>query len=129
MTRQLGMPAAMVAVMRLLPTWSKLKKFAPTLVYDLRLMEGTQSGEPLPRGRWSQVTVPTLVLSGEKSDAFIHKGGSALVEILPRATQATIPKANHSAVVAAPKRVAEPIEGFLRRQRGLSRARTTRTMT
>jgi hypothetical protein len=48
-----------VAVMRLLPTWSKLKKLAPTLAYDLALMEGTQSGGPLP-DRWPCVAAPKL---------------------------------------------------------------------
>ena len=115
-TRQLGMPAVMVAIIRLLPTWSKLKKLAPTLVYDLQVLQATQSGLP-PRGRWSGVTMPTLVLSGEKSDAFLQHGGRALAQILPGATHASLAKASHSAVVAAPKRLAGALVDFFQDHR------------
>jgi pimeloyl-ACP methyl ester carboxylesterase len=113
MTKQLGMPAAMVATMRLLPTWRKLKKLATTLPYDLRVMQGTQSGAPLPRERWPGVTIPTLVLTGAKSDPFLHNAGRTLAELLPAATHAAVPGVNHSAVVAAPKRLADALVAFL----------------
>jgi pimeloyl-ACP methyl ester carboxylesterase len=67
MTRRLGMPTAMVAAMRLLPTWSKLKKLAHTLPYDLELMKDTQSGAPLPADRWTSVAALTLVLTGKRA--------------------------------------------------------------
>ena len=112
MARQLGMPAAMVAAMQVLPTWSKLKKLAPTLLYDLQVIQATQSGGPSARDRWTGVTMPTLVLTGEKSDAFLHNGGRALAQLLPAATHVSVAKANHSAVVAAPKRLAEVLVKF-----------------
>ena len=112
MARQLGMPAAMVAAMRVLPTWTKLKKLAPTLVYDLRVIQETQSGPSSPRDRWAAVRMPTLVLTGEKSDAFLQSGGRALAQLLPAATHVSVAKANHSAVVAAPKRLAEVLVKF-----------------
>lgn len=113
MTRHLGMPAAMVAGMRLLPTWRKLKQLAHTIPYDLTLMRGTQSGAPLPSDRWSSVAVPTLVLTGEKSDAFLDSAGRALVDVLPAARHATLRGANHAAVVAAPKKLAAALVEFL----------------
>ena len=112
----LGMPSAMVTVMRLLPTWRKLKKLAPTLPYDLKVLEGTQSGTALPRDRWSGVVAPTLVITGEKSDAFFHTGARALIDVLPEANHIKLPKATHSAVVAAPKRLGEVIANFLGRE-------------
>ncbi|HEX2275033.1 MAG TPA: alpha/beta hydrolase [Acidimicrobiales bacterium] len=112
MTRQLGMPAAVVAVMRLLPTWSKLEKLAPSLVYDLQLLHRTQSGTP-PPDRWAGASMPTLVLTGGKSDAFLQSGGRAVAQVLPAATHEPLPRASHSAVVAAPKRLAERLVDFL----------------
>jgi pimeloyl-ACP methyl ester carboxylesterase len=112
MIKQLGMPPAMVGVMRLLPTWSKLKKLAPTLPYDLKVMDGTQSGRPLPEGRWTGVSVPTLVLTGEKSDAFLRKAGESLAGLIPTAKHETLAGASHSAVVAAPKRLAKVLVDF-----------------
>ena len=112
LTRHLGMPTAMITVMRLLPTWSRLKKLAPTLPYDLDLMKGTQSGAPLP-SRWPSVSAATLVLAGEKSDTYLQNAGRALVDVLPTATYTVVPGANHAAVVAAPKRLAAAMVEFL----------------
>lgn len=73
-------------------------------------MEGTQSGSPLPTGRWSSITAPTLILTGEKSDAFLQQAGNALAEVLPNPQHDTLQGANHSAVVAAPKALAAMLE-------------------
>lgn len=113
MTRHLGMPRIMVAVMRRLPMWFKLKKLAHTLPYDLALMEGTQSGVALPRDRWATVAVPTLLLTGEKSDAFLRDAGLAVADLLVAGRHATLQGANHAAVVAAPKKVAAALVEFL----------------
>jgi pimeloyl-ACP methyl ester carboxylesterase len=66
--REVGMRALLVHLMRVMPAWSKLKRVAHTLSYDAAVMDGTQDGRPLPAGRWSNVTVPTLVIAGGKSD-------------------------------------------------------------
>jgi pimeloyl-ACP methyl ester carboxylesterase len=114
MRRFLGMPRVAVAVMRLLPMWRKLERLAPTLAYDLALMHGTQTGAPLPADRWTNVSQRTLVLAGQKSDAFLHRSAAALAQILPAAEAGTLPGASHSAVAAAPKKLARAVGQFLR---------------
>lgn len=114
MRRFLGMPCVAVALMHLLPMWRKLVRLAPTLAYDLALMHGTQSGAPLPANRWAHVSQRTLILAGEKSDPFLHRGGAALAEILPAAEFRTLRGTSHSAVAAAPKKLAGAVGEFLR---------------
>ncbi len=103
----------MVAMMRLFPGWKKMTAMAPTLRHDLAIMGDTQLGQPLPAHRWGNVSQPTLVATGAKSEAFFHQSAEALVAQLPDARHDRLPKANHSAVVASPKRVAEMILGFV----------------
>ena len=83
--RLVGVPGIAISLMRFLPAWGKLKAIAHTLPYDFAAMEGTQSGEPLPAGRWDAVTMPTLVVVGGKSPAWFHHGTQELVDILPEA--------------------------------------------
>lgn len=113
MVDQLGMPRPMVAVMRLLPSWSKLTSMAHTLVYDGTIIEGLQVGDPLPPDRWSEVDAPTLVVTGGKSEPFFAVGADALARLLPNARHEVLPGANHGAVVAAPKRVAAVVRTFV----------------
>ena len=58
-------------------------------------MQGTQHGRPLPAGRWSGVTVPTLVVAGGKSDAWMHHGQRALADALPNVRLETLEGQNH----------------------------------
>jgi hypothetical protein len=67
--RLVGVPAFFIAVMPLMPMWSKLKAVACTLPYDGAIVGDNQRGKPLPTGRWASVTVPALVMDGEKSPA------------------------------------------------------------
>ena len=100
--------------MRLFPGWKKMTAMAPTLRHDLAIMGDTQLGQPLPAHRWGNVSQPTLVATGAKSEAFFHQSAEALVALLPDARHYRLPKANHSAVAASPKRVAEMILGLVR---------------
>jgi hypothetical protein len=63
MREGVGLPAIVVAMMRLMPAWSRLKGVAHTLPYDAAFGDAYQEGRPLPAGRWAPVTVPTLVIS------------------------------------------------------------------
>lgn len=93
--RSVEVPAFGIAVMRLLPVWSKLKAVAPTLRYDFTLLQGLQQGRPLPRTRWSTATMPTLVVDGGKSPAWMRNGNKAIADVLPNATYRTLPGQNH----------------------------------
>ncbi|WP_018653082.1 alpha/beta fold hydrolase [Actinomadura flavalba] len=109
-----GMPAFLVASMRLMPgTWAGLKRLAPTLPYDLAVMDGTQRGGPFAPQPWSRITAPTLVLTGGKSPAGFHAAAEALTAAVPSAEHRTLPGLNHGAVMMAPKRLAPTLTDFL----------------
>src|SRR5690606_29493714 len=50
-----GVPGLFVAIMPLMPAWSKLKAVAHTLPYDTMLTIDLQRGKPLPAEQWSHV--------------------------------------------------------------------------
>ena len=113
MTKGLGMPAAFLWLMRLMPrTWSNLKAMAPTIPYDVAVMGDTQAGKPLPSERWASVTVPTLVMHGGKSPPHIRHAATALAEVLPKAQHRTVDGVSHGAVVMAPKKLVPALREF-----------------
>jgi pimeloyl-ACP methyl ester carboxylesterase len=83
--RLVGMPSPLVALMPLMPAWKKLKAVAHTLPYDLTIIADHQRGEPLPAGEWDAVTVPTVVMAGTKSPAWMQNASRALAGVLPDA--------------------------------------------
>ncbi|HWM05696.1 MAG TPA: alpha/beta hydrolase [Actinophytocola sp.] len=99
--RSVEVPGFAIAMMRLLPVWSKLKAVAPTMRYDFTFMRGLQQGRPLPETRWAAATVPTLVVDGGKSPAWMRNGVLAMAGVLPNATHRTLPGQNHLVKAAA----------------------------
>lgn len=102
--RFVGMPAVMVAMMRFIPGWSKLKKVAHTLPYDGLFVNEFEKGEPLPAGRWASVAVPTAVIDGGKSPAWMRNANAALAAAIPGSAYRTLPGQTHmvKAAVLAP---------------------------
>jgi pimeloyl-ACP methyl ester carboxylesterase len=90
-----GVPAFLIAVMPLMPMWSKLKAIAHTLPYDGAIVGDNQRGKPLPAGRWASVTVPALVMDGRKSPAWMHRGSRSLASVLPNARHHTLEGQTH----------------------------------
>jgi pimeloyl-ACP methyl ester carboxylesterase len=90
-----GVPSMFVAMMPLLPAWSKLKAVAHTLPYDITIVQDNQRGKPLPATRWTAATVPTLVMDGGKSPAWMRHGAKALADVLPNATLRTLDGQTH----------------------------------
>lgn len=95
MGRGAGVPALFVAMMPIMPAWSKLKAVAHTLPYDTILTVDLQRGKPYPAGRWSGVTVPALVVDGGKSEAWMRNAMQALAKALPNAAYQTLPGQTH----------------------------------
>jgi pimeloyl-ACP methyl ester carboxylesterase len=91
-----GVPAIVVALMRFMPVWSKLKAVAHTLPYDTILTIENQSGKSLPTNRWRSVTVPTLVVHGGKSPAWMDHAMHALADGLPNAEHRTLAGQTHN---------------------------------
>jgi len=82
LTKVVGFPVIFFFVIRLLPVWSKLKAVAPSLPYDAAVM-GDYS---LPAKVVASVTVPTLVIGGEKSQVELHRAVRAVADVLPDAS-------------------------------------------
>lgn len=78
-----GLPAMVVAMLRLMPAWKKLKALAHTLPYDAMILgDDTGRGVPLPSGKWGSLTAPTLVIGGGKSPEWMRNSVRALAELL-----------------------------------------------
>lgn len=100
-----GMPAVLVAIIRLTPMWSKLKALAPTLIYDATIMgDGL-----LPTERLASVTAPTMVIDGGKGPAGMHDAAQALADVLPNAQHHTLEGQTHD---PNPKVLAPVLEEF-----------------
>jgi pimeloyl-ACP methyl ester carboxylesterase len=93
--KSVGMPAFVIAIMRLTPAWSKLKAAAHTLPYDGAIVKDKQRGQPLQAGSWASVTVPTLVMDGGKSPAWMRHANRALASVLPNAQYRTLEGQTH----------------------------------
>lgn len=113
-TKGVGIPSFAVFLMRyLMPGWSKMAGMAQTIPYDLMLLDGTQDGKPLPITRWDGLVSPTLILTGEKSEAFFHSGAKALARMLPKAEHRVLKGQHHGSVIMAPKTfVSQLVEFF-----------------
>ena len=110
MREGVGLPGIVVAMMRLMPAWSRLKGVAHTIPYDAAFVDAFQKGKPLPPGRWDLVTVPTLVMDGGKSHAWIRNAAQALADALPKAEHRTLQGQTHVVKAAA---LAPMLTGFL----------------
>ena len=109
--RWVGVPAIGVLAMSLMPMFKKLKAIAHTLVYDLTIIEPYHQGRPLPRDRWSAATMPSLVMAGGKSPAYMQNGMRELAAVLPNAQHVTLPGQTH--MVKPDVLVPELIEFFI----------------
>lgn len=96
MTKAMGIPAAFVTLMRVLPMWSKLKGTANSTPHDWEVMSEFMRGEPLRPGDWAGVSVPTLVLAGGKSEPLLRKAARAIADVLPNAEHRELPKLSHN---------------------------------
>jgi pimeloyl-ACP methyl ester carboxylesterase len=108
----IGVPRPIVAVMRFMPAWPKLKAVAHTLPYDARIVGDLGGGAPLPAGRWAHATVPALVVAGGESPASMKNAMRALADVLPSARYQTLAGQTH---VVKPARLAPVLSEFFTR--------------
>jgi pimeloyl-ACP methyl ester carboxylesterase len=94
--KSVGVPAFFIAVMPLMPMWSKLKAIAHTLPYDGAIVGDNQRGKPLPGDRWASVTALALVMDGGKSPEWMRHGNRALASALPNARYQTLEGQTHT---------------------------------
>jgi pimeloyl-ACP methyl ester carboxylesterase len=93
--RFVGTPAIFTAVMPFTPVWPKLKAVAPTLPYDITIVQDHQRGTAFTAEEWAAVKIPTLVAAGGKSPAWMTNATRALADALPDARYRTLPGQNH----------------------------------
>jgi pimeloyl-ACP methyl ester carboxylesterase len=106
-----GVPWIFVAMMRLMPAWSRLTAVAHTLPNDFAIVGPYQNGQPLPAARWSGARMPTLVMDGGKSPAWMRNATRALAGVLPNATYRTLEGQTH---LIKPKALTPPLVEFFR---------------
>jgi pimeloyl-ACP methyl ester carboxylesterase len=89
-----GAPAEAIVGMRQTPIWPLFEAVAPTLAYDNAIM-GDGS---VPTERLASITVPTLVMDGGASPAFMHNAAQAAAHALPNAKGRTLEGQTHDVV-------------------------------
>ncbi len=90
MTEAVGVPAEVVTQMQGMPMWTDMEKVAHTLAYDGTIMGDTMAGSPLPARQWASVTIPTLVMAGGASPAWMRHAALALADVLADARYYTL---------------------------------------
>ncbi len=100
-----GAPTEAVAGMRQTPVWSLFESVAPTLAYDNTIM-GDAS---VPTKLLASVTVPTLVIDGGASPAFMQNAAQATADALHNAQRRTLEGQTHD---VAPEVLAPVLEEF-----------------
>jgi pimeloyl-ACP methyl ester carboxylesterase len=93
--KTVGVPGIFITMMSLMPMWKTMKGIAHTLPYDFRILGDTGSGKPLPAGRWSAATIPTLVMDGGKSPEWMRNAMRSLAKMLPCAEYRTLEGQTH----------------------------------
>ena len=93
--RYVGTPRIAVFMMSLLPFWKKFTRIAHTLPYDLRIIAAHHDSRPFPAGKWSSITIPSLVMAGGKSPAYMQNSMRALADALPDSVHQTLAGQTH----------------------------------
>jgi len=78
---EIGTPAAALEKMKLSPAWETIKEIDFTLGYDYQVL----GDGAIPRDAATTVTIPALVMVGEKSVDFMHTTAEQLATIMPSA--------------------------------------------
>lgn len=111
MTAIIGLPAETVNEMAHAPWWPGLVAVAPTLVYDHAASHDIET-DPDWRKRWTPVTVPTVVLSGDQTFPGLPEAADAVADALPNAQRRVLAGQDHG---PAPEAVVPELVTFLRK--------------
>jgi len=110
----MGMPRLMVNAMPLMRRpWKRIKAVAHTAPYEAAIIEDNFRGRPLRAQQWAAVTMPTLVITGAKTDGLLREAGRALVEVLPNGRQSELAGQGHNVSMKA---LAPVVEDFFTRE-------------
>ena len=92
-----GTPPDQLDAMKQSPAWNDFVKMGPTLLYDFDVMQDGQVPEAIAR----KISIPVMILTGEKSPAFMHTTATRLAAIIPGSTHKTLPGQTHQASAEA----------------------------
>ena len=93
----IGTPPKVLEGMKSSPAWDTMKKIDHTLVYDYDVLGDGQ----VPEGVAKAITVPTLVMNGEKSMDFMHAAAARMASLIPNARHTTIKGQAHGVTADA----------------------------
>ncbi|MEJ3658864.1 alpha/beta hydrolase [Actinomycetes bacterium KLBMP 9759] len=79
--RRVGLPDEMIAGMRQSPYWALGEQLAPTLAYDAAVM----GDATVPADLYATISVPTLLLAGSASPAWMRDAAQAVAGTIPGA--------------------------------------------
>jgi len=102
-----GAEASAIAGMRQTPIWPLFESVAPTLAYDNAIM-GDGS---VPTERLASITVPTLVIDGGASPAFMQNAAQVVAHALSNAQHRTLEGQTHD---VAPEALAPVLVEFFK---------------
>ncbi len=88
---QVGVPPEQIAGMRQSPAWPPMEAIAPTLAYDAAAL----GDGAIPTLLAASITIPTLVMAGGASPAFMGETADALARAIPGAQRRTLPGQTH----------------------------------
>jgi len=108
LTEAVGVPPDLVAQMRQAPMWSGMEAVAHTLPYDHAVM----GDSAIPTARFASITIPTLVMDGGASPAWIRDAAQELADTIPNARHLTLENQTHS---VAPDAIAPVLVEFFTR--------------
>lgn len=111
MTKGIGLPGFVVAMMKLMPAWKGMKAVAHTLPYDAAMLGDNCFGQPLDPAQWATIEAPTLAVNGGKSPGWMRTSVRAMASAVPGAKHEEVPGQNHMIKASA---IAPVISGFLR---------------
>ncbi|WP_227979901.1 alpha/beta fold hydrolase [Nocardia spumae] len=114
LTKIMGVPALVVAVMRTSSVWKKLVATADSTAHDFAVLKPFTRGETIRPEDWAALTAPTLLLIGERSAPALTKGANRMAEVLPDARLRELPGVSNDPVAAE---LAPAIGEFLTRTR------------
>ncbi|HEV7278189.1 MAG TPA: alpha/beta hydrolase [Devosiaceae bacterium] len=98
-----GMPEEMIEGMAGSPYWEPLVQSAPTLAYDVAVVEQPNRSR-VPSGALSQTSIPLLAMAGGSSPAWMQEAARAIADAAPRGSYREFPGRDHmiEAEVVAP---------------------------
>jgi pimeloyl-ACP methyl ester carboxylesterase len=110
LTSVIGLPADMVEGMSHGPRWAAMAAVAPTLIYDLTIVNQVNLDQDW-RARWAAVSAPAIVCSGDQSFPGLREAADAVAAALPDASRRTLAGQGHK---PAPDAIVPALRDFLK---------------